>query len=211
MRALVFSIVIATVAPSDGCPLSKLFASGNDASTASRSASDGGPDALPAATDAGPSASDASSGPSSSAGSTAGACTPPCTFGRICMNGACACPHPGDVFCAKGCTNPKSDNFACGCTTGGAGAVCKVGEECCGARCIACASSEPLDRATCACKKTAVPPAPPTPSTAPTPPAPAGKIVCGDCMGKCLRKTLCTACCTGTPDDCARLTRLCGP
>lgn len=78
-------------------------------------------------------------------------CTPACTKGQVCTNGTCACPHEGDLMCAKGCTNPKTDSFACGCTTGGIGAICIVGSECCGGKCVACPIGQKMDVTTCAC------------------------------------------------------------
>jgi hypothetical protein len=83
--------------------------------------------------------------------STSTTCTPACSNGQVCTNGACACPHAGDVMCLKGCTNPKTDNFACGCTAGGIGAICKVGAECCGGKCVSCPTGQKIDPTTCAC------------------------------------------------------------
>ncbi|MBI4704823.1 MAG: hypothetical protein HY744_27280 [Deltaproteobacteria bacterium] len=88
---------------------------------------------------------------STGARGTSADCHPACTGGRICTRGVCACPHPGDVLCSKGCTNPKTDNFACGCSTGTAGRVCPVGEECCNGRCVPCPSGQKTDPTTCAC------------------------------------------------------------
>ena len=79
-------------------------------------------------------------------------CTPACTNGLICTSGACACPHPGDLQCAKGCTNPKTDNFACGCVTGGFGSICTVAAECCGGKCTTCPKGQSVDPVTCGCK-----------------------------------------------------------
>lgn len=54
-------------------------------------------------------------------------------------------------MCAKGCTNPKTDNFACGCVAGGIGQICIVGSECCGGKCVACPIGQKIDPTTCTC------------------------------------------------------------
>ena len=86
-----------------------------------------------------------------------GACRPACPHSTVCANGQCVCPFHNDVLCPKGCTNPKTDNFACGCTTGSPGATCPAAQECCNARCVACPAGQTVDPATCACRGGASP------------------------------------------------------
>jgi hypothetical protein len=86
------------------------------------------------------------------------ACHPACARGAVCTSGHCVCPFHDDVLCPKGCTNPKTDNFACGCTTSSAGAVCAASQECCKAQCVACPQGQTIDPSTCSC--TALPPKP---------------------------------------------------